>query len=720
MYLSRLFIRNFRSLKQLDLSFSPGKNILVGRNNAGKSNIIKAINLVLGENSPDYKKSENLTADDFFSSGKSTEDRIVIWCELTRRQNEALDYENLYGSCTGYHVSIDTYSQPIRYQVDLECKQLPSLFEIFREGRNNKWINATDIAKGELNKVLEPMYQFAYAFIATNHDGSIEKSLRLFYREDDTRGWVMSFYSPFRNEFVQSALIPSFRDPQNQLRINAWTWYGKLLKSVTANSEHEEELRDAMNSVKTASNKIFADVEKKVTSSSIKTTFPGTSLHFQFNTETKSDLYKSCVIYVDDGFKSQLTEKGSGIQSLVIVGLFTYYTREVNTIGSALLCIEEPELFLHPHGRRVMNTNLNVFLDDSRNQAILSTHSTEFFNSPSDGNLILVRKTDCETNAINISTKQFKDILLDNDQNELFFADKVILCEGLESYILRWVAEECFPGELDKQNISIIRAFGKDNFKKIVKQLLSLKIECYILADFDFFLRDKEELSKLYSCKAHDNVTNLPLSFFEQTHLFGDEGNKIISKISKLRNDLKESYPKIFYEGKCVLDIPEGGVQKNILELLKELGSHGLCILSGEIENLFIDSPKLTNGKLTLDGIYKLKTQLDSGSTLSELMDMTQIKTFLSHVFDESARFNENGINIEESFAIVLTADEDTSEFIDELIPTDDCNNEDDPFEWEGYIPPDCDEDNQLDCDDCEPEDWHEEEPQDYDNDIPF
>ena len=67
MYLSRLFIKNYRSIKELDLTFAKGKNVLVGRNNAGKSNVLKAIDLVLGEYSPTYTKSENVTESDFYA-----------------------------------------------------------------------------------------------------------------------------------------------------------------------------------------------------------------------------------------------------------------------------------------------------------------------------------------------------------------------------------------------------------------------------------------------------------------------------------------------------------------------------------------------------------------------------------------------------------------------------------------------------------------------------
>lgn len=52
MYISKVKINNYRSIKDLTINFNPGKNIIVGKNNSGKSNIIKAINIVLGENSP--------------------------------------------------------------------------------------------------------------------------------------------------------------------------------------------------------------------------------------------------------------------------------------------------------------------------------------------------------------------------------------------------------------------------------------------------------------------------------------------------------------------------------------------------------------------------------------------------------------------------------------------------------------------------------------------
>jgi len=96
MYLSRLYIENFRSLKELDLKFEKGKNIIVGKNNSGKSNIIKAIDLILGKNSPTWNKSDNITDNDFFE-GK-TENEIFIWCELKKSEGELLNLSDAKGA----------------------------------------------------------------------------------------------------------------------------------------------------------------------------------------------------------------------------------------------------------------------------------------------------------------------------------------------------------------------------------------------------------------------------------------------------------------------------------------------------------------------------------------------------------------------------------------------------------------------------------------------
>ena len=91
MYISRVIIKNYRSIKDLTLNFSSGKNVIVGKNNSGKSNIIKAINIVLGENSPTYVKSNNITENDFYSSNQENANKMMVFCELKKNDNEEID-----------------------------------------------------------------------------------------------------------------------------------------------------------------------------------------------------------------------------------------------------------------------------------------------------------------------------------------------------------------------------------------------------------------------------------------------------------------------------------------------------------------------------------------------------------------------------------------------------------------------------------------------------
>lgn len=82
MYISKISIKNFKSIHSIDLNLSKGKNVLVGKNNAGKSNILKAIDLVIGETDPSWNKKDNISVNDFHN--KDVSKPIVIFLTLTR------------------------------------------------------------------------------------------------------------------------------------------------------------------------------------------------------------------------------------------------------------------------------------------------------------------------------------------------------------------------------------------------------------------------------------------------------------------------------------------------------------------------------------------------------------------------------------------------------------------------------------------------------------
>jgi len=615
---------------------------------------MRALHIVLGESAPAWANTENITEADFCSyrivnadgqQVEHAEKTIFIWCELEREVGEELDWNEI-DKCFGYSFygkrQYNAEGEPIRVPVGQLSEDFSTIFEINEDETPSKvWVDSKLKNQNTFRQQLGDKYYFAYAFLAQNGDRGIVKHLRFLYRESEDEDWVLGFRANVRTELLQSAILPAFRDPTLQLRISPWSWFGKLMKHLTKDCSDDEDLKAALTRVRAAGDKLFAQVTAKIENDALSVSFPDAQLSFQFNADTKGDLYKNCVIYVDDGFKSLLTDKGAGIQSATILGLFCYYTKHVNTTGSALLCIEEPEIYLHPHARRVISDRLDDFLDNNRNQVIVTTHGVEFLRTLSRTfNILLIRKDSLRgTTAQGLDAREFLDLLINNNQNELFFADKVIICEGFDEHILRAAAEELFPGELDKQNVSIISLEGKDRLVRMSRVILKLGIGCFVFADFDFLLRDPKKVEG-YETKAHPSVEQLPLEFFAQAHVYGQDATKYQGRIAKLRNTLRASNAKAFYEAKHVSEFND----EQLPSILQKLRAHGIGILDGELEHLSKDEEwiKPSSKKLNLQRVYEMRERLSAGEKISGMLELAPLKQFLGPIIGKNVTTSAN------------------------------------------------------------------------------
>lgn len=672
MHLSKLIISNYRSIKELSVSFEKGKNIIVGKNNAGKSNIIKAIDLILGESSPTWHKSENITANDFFNG--QTENDIYIFCELKRDIEEELNYEEI-NKCYGFkifaqkgnYVKIEGgkgFYNGISIRVPLStasiesCRNdLQAVMDISEEEVDGKtiYINPKLQNQATFEGQFQDKYHFAYGFRAfENNQGKFAKEIRFFYRESEEVNWVMAFSATVRNELLQSAIIHSFRDPANELRINQWSWFGKLLKEYI--KADDPDLISAFDMLKTASNGVFKDLQEEINNSKVKIAFPETSISFQFNPDTKIDIYKSALIYVNDGFNSLLQDKGSGIQSAVIIGLYNYYTNNIAHASSSLLAVEEPEIYLHPQARRVISHRINDFLQGNKNQVIITTHSTEFITSAHENlNIISVRKEpQIGSKATNtkFETSKEKQMLVKSQNAEMFFADKVILVEGGDKYIVEAVAHylgkylnpDLGENWLNEQNISVIAVGGKGEFSKYVRKLNDLSIPVFVLADFDFFLRGltgffsdlgykKEVFDELNAIKSKLQLNTFSLSekIIEQINLFienfTETGLKVEAK--DIKRAIKEN---VIAKRMCHFTDEK---QNLIRPYLKRLEKINLFIFENELENYFTEDCqqlcKGINGKEEKP-IYIVSQLLSDDLLIDKLIDTTEYLNFLNYV----------------------------------------------------------------------------------------
>jgi len=309
---------------------------------------------------------------------------------------------------------------------------------------------------------------------------------------------------------------------------------GRKQKTIHPTNEktYEELIKDKSSDIK-----LFVDEVFRKDTAEIRKILEGAIAHksisFRFMNDSTNELYKNIQLFVNDGIDRPLHEKGTGIQSAIIISLFSLYCNDYHN-NSSLLITEEPELFLHPQARRVISAELDKFLNGSetqRNQLIISTHSIEYLKNVDPFNIVRVYKDSIHNCSIvkqlNIETSQqisleLKRFLWSNN-TELFFADKVILVERGEVYLIPAIVDKIKEKNqlLDYENITVSRVNGKGTFLIYIKMLECFNIPYVILGDLDCF---KDEILKFVN------------------HLKLDDIKKNVIAIKKVLNDQEVNY----------------------------------------------------------------------------------------------------------------------------------------------------------------------------------
>jgi putative ATP-dependent endonuclease of the OLD family len=703
MYISKLVIDGFRSINSIEINFEPGKNVIVGKNNSGKSNIVRALDLVIGEKYPTYADIEESDFHQTVTGEKSTDITII-----TEIKGDDCDYSRIKSLKGVYKGVCKKGEDPIDF---IDGKLEYSLSNIFIDpedldydnGNANHGTKAYFKGNGINNLVKSLKSSNTWYFIFTvkrdpSSPGEYVREFRFFYKEEDTGKWMLCWGIPkdFRDAFLTSAILPAFREPHYQLRINNWSWYGKLIRTIvekkqTINPDIQRDLDLAFNQIKLVGEPVFIEISEEI-NKKVRVGFTNTKVRLQFTATEQTEMHKQVQIYVNDGIDSLISSKGSGIQSAIVIGLFAYYcsTQHKNT---SVLVVEEPEIYLHPQARRVISQRLDEFVsfyDTKRNQVIVTTHTTEFVQSGDPATITVVKKESGETNVKTISfnpntlaEKEIKEYqkVMRQEGAEMFFADKVILCEGAEVYLLPKIADLLHStlGVLDENNISVIRVDGKGNFYAYTQVLDKIGVPWFILADLDFFsqgLGDFKNLigeTKYQQMKAEASAIrdqySKENSWVEEPkikkHLTKTKETKdaeafaremenwehspthqpTIEKVLSLWQHIKPSIKK-----RLSLDVIESDeiFKERFLRYLRELFLHNIWILKkGELEDYIrLDTKEasdlLKNGKISDAKLLQVCYQTDTN--IQNYFRIEEFKDFIEGVLPLKTPFLESEI----------------------------------------------------------------------------
>jgi putative ATP-dependent endonuclease of the OLD family len=437
--LTKAEIWNFRSISHLTVNFTKC-SILVGKNNSGKSNIIRAIDLVIGERPKPSK-------DDFFNKDNGEGKTICV---------------NLTFILT-----------------DEKVEELVNMVDKPRKISEGNWISALE---------------YHDALRTTNEvQLGVEIAPDFSYSKPVWLGGLPYPYpaNEFRDAIVTSFHIPSSRDHSKMLKTYEYGFFGKLLNQLYNLAEEgmKDDLNNRLAEAHNACKNMFQQSEDELNNIS-KQIIDHEGITLSFLPSNPKDIYKKIEILINDGIETDLDFKGTGIQSVLIISLFKLFSQIKG--GNALLLLEEPELFLHPQANRHMAFVLRSFCDSNGLQLVISTHSPQYILDREFSDIILVKKSGIQT-----STKQVAS-LTDNDKLrkeltasslELFFADKVVLVEGRsDKLLLPAYAESANQAfNFDRKNISIIEVGSKSNLPSYIELLTAFEIPYLAVVDHDFY-----------------------------------------------------------------------------------------------------------------------------------------------------------------------------------------------------------------------------------------
>ena len=148
----------------------------------------------------------------------------------------------------------------------------------------------------------------------------------------------------------------------------------------------------------------------------------------------RSALRRSADVIIDDGTPTPLQQKGDGIKSLTALAMLNIPTSRDRV---SVIAIEEPESHLHPESARQLYETINAL--SVNHQVVLTTHSPLFVNRSNLKENIIVDSG----KAIPVKKiKDIRDVLGTKVSDNLINAENVLVVEGEDDKI---VLEKILP-----------------------------------------------------------------------------------------------------------------------------------------------------------------------------------------------------------------------------------------------------------------------------------
>lgn len=476
--LSYIEIKNYRLCRNVSLPLE-GFTPLVGQNNTGKTSILSAINWIL--------KPTALLASDFFDSSKP----IEMHARINGLNSNILD-------------------------------KLP---------------------EQKHRKAIEPFCSKGFLWIRVSAANTSAKSVKseVYDYETYSGEGVPITWRDYPTGLPQavSALLPeplrieAMEDINEDLgKVKAGTTIKALLDEVMGPIlKAHDDLNNALHTVRkilTANGENRSSYLKEFdekASKALDSFFPGLALDLDLQIIETKELFKAGDLHVTDkitGDRRRFDQMGTGTQRAIQMALIRYLadSRSIVSDNSSrrLLLIDEPELYLHPQGIKRLRQALED-LSKLGFQVVFSTHSPLMLSRENAADTIIVGKVKEQgtvtrkplrvavSNALSDAESQSRTLFELGNVSEIYFSERVVLCEGkTDRRLLPLVYEKLYGRSPELDHITFVSLGACSDIPKAIPVLNAMEIKSCAIADLDFAFTDARKGSNALLLKDGEDM----------------------------------------------------------------------------------------------------------------------------------------------------------------------------------------------------------------------
>ncbi|NLU39966.1 MAG: AAA family ATPase [Bacteroidales bacterium] len=519
MKIKNIQINNFRLLEDVSVDLEEDITLIIGKNNTGKTSFFEAIRLFTeeGESKLLFEDFSQFTYQVFKDTYEVYKESLVAGIAEDIKDQLEVKIQN----------EIPKIQLIIEFEYDKATDSLIELSEFITdldESRNDASVLIEYAAKDSLRvfqsfdnreekeTTLIPYLKDNIKSLYTLKCFAFDKQTGRTFPIDDSFKRKIQKVVLFENIQAMRVLDDSKNDRNNSLSIGFSNYYSQRDKSDVNVKALEKTLKATSGELKDKYNAVLKDIITKLENFGAKSpiTIPNISINSEFDSEK---IMKNNIKYYYKQDEIDLPERynGLGYSNLIymILELESFVekfknNKEEKISNFLVVLIEEPEAHMHPQMQQVFIKQAKGIIEDAarkgvKMQLVITSHSSHILSEAGiDEKKGFKRIRYFTPSKEKLQAKDFNKLKIEDEKrtvrflkqyltlhkSDLFFADKVILVEGLtERILLPQMIKKVVP-ILESEYVSILEVGGAyaHKFKEILE---FIETKTLIITDID-------------------------------------------------------------------------------------------------------------------------------------------------------------------------------------------------------------------------------------------